>query len=275
MFFPAFNSVTFLSNFQYLLFISSIIFITAAGYVINDIFDIEIDKINKPSKLIIGKETSIKAGINLYKSLNVFGLTFGILLSLLIEKPTFSFLFIGTSLLLFYYSKHLKKRPLFGNLAVSFLVAFSLYLIILFDLRLTFTASFNYFNSRVILWFAAFAFLLNLAREVIKDIEDINGDYTLSINTLPILIGVKRTRYVAAFIVIISFSLVINFIIENAVNFKLATLYITLFVALPLLYSALKLIKATSKSDFKKLSILLKLIMFFGSTILLILSLNH
>ena len=274
VFFPAFHSITFLSSFQYLLFISSIVFITAAGYVINDIFDVETDVINKPSKLIISKVISIETGTNIYKILNAIGLALGILLCLAIEKPNLSFIFVGASLLLYYYSKFLKKMSLVGNLVVSFLIAFTIVMVLIFDLRTYFIDSFKNFDSQTILLIATFAFLLNLSREIIKDIQDINGDYKLKMNTLPILIGIKRASYITAFTLIISFGLIADFIADIVYDFKITAYYSILFIALPLLYISFKLIRAKSKLDFKNISFMLKLIMFFGCNILLILSLN-
>lgn len=272
--FPTFEITTNLSVFQFVTLLFSLILITAAGYIINDIFDLKSDLINKPQKVIVTHYFSIESAQHLYLIVNTLGIVLGIGLSLSIQKPSYSFIFMGASLLLYFYSKTLKSKPLIGNIAVSFLVAFSIITLCLFDLNSDIHSEDQQLVIYVIMLLSTFAFLINLVREVIKDIEDINGDYNLKMNTLPILFGVARTKKTASFLCVFPLGLLLFIVAKYASIYKFTVLFLLLFALVPLLYVALKLLSAKTKKDFKKLSVFLKLIMFLGINSLLIFSLN-
>ncbi|MGV8946711.1 MAG: geranylgeranylglycerol-phosphate geranylgeranyltransferase [Lutibacter sp.] len=274
LFFPSFNATTTLSIFQFFIFVLALLFVTAAGYIFNDINDLKTDLINKPHKVIISKFISTESAQHLYLITNTLGIVFGIVLSLSVQKPSYSFIFIGASLILYFYSKKLKSKPLIGNIAVSFLVASSVMILYFFDINSTIQNDLQKLVIYVIGLLSCFAFFLSLIREIVKDIEDVNGDYSLKMNTLPILIGVKRAKKIAAFLCLFPLILLLVIIVYYASIYKFTGLYLGSFTLLPLLYVFIKLFSAKTKNDFKKLSLLLKLIMFFGMNALLIFSLN-
>ncbi|WP_456420768.1 geranylgeranylglycerol-phosphate geranylgeranyltransferase [Lutibacter sp.] len=268
------NVDTNLSLIQFIVLIVSILLITAAGYVINDIYDIKTDLINKPSKVIITKYFSVEQAKQFYLILNTFGIILGIGLSLNIEEPTFSLIFIGASLLLYFYAKKLKSKPLIGNIVVSFLVAFSILILVVFDINQSIQTKTQQLVSSIILMLSFFAFFLTIIREIIKDIEDVNGDYNLKMNTLPILIGKKRAKQTALILCIIPISLLLYLILNYATTYQFTVLYLLLFTFIPLLFVTLKLFYSTSIKDFKKISLMLKVIMFLGINSLLFFSFN-
>lgn len=272
--FSAFELKTNLTDFQFIILLLSLILIMAAGYIINDILDLKSDLINKPQKVIVSNQFSVEAVQQQHLITNTLGIVMGIWLSLSVEKPTYSFIFIGASLLLYFYSKKLKSMPLIGNIAVSFLVALSVIILLLFDLNFTIQNEVQQLVIYVTLLLSAFAFLVNLVREIIKDVEDINGDYKLKMNTLPILFGVSRTKKIAAFLCLFPLGLLLFIVVKYASVYKITVLYLLLFTMFPILYVAIKLLSAKTKKDFKKLSMLLKLIMFLGINALLLFSLN-
>ncbi|MFA5298185.1 MAG: geranylgeranylglycerol-phosphate geranylgeranyltransferase [Lutibacter sp.] len=274
LFFPSFNATTTLSIFQFFIFVLALLFVTVAGYIFNDINDLKTDLINKPHKVIVSKFISTESAQHLYLITNTLGIVFGIVLSLSIQKPSYSFIFIGASLLLYFYSKKLKSKPLIGNIAVSFLVATSIIILYFFDINDETQNDSQKLVIYVIGLLSCFAFFLSLIREIVKDIEDVNGDYSLKMNTLPILIGVKRAKKIAAFLCLFPLMLLLVIIVNYASIYKFTVLYLGSFTLLPLLYVFIKLFSAKTKSDFKRLSLFLKLIMFFGMNSLLILSLN-
>lgn len=274
LFFSSFNATTNLSALQFFILVFAVQLITAAGYIINDIVDLKSDLINKPNKVIVGSFFSIESAQRLYLLTNTLGIVFGIGLSMSVQKPTHSFIFIGASLLLYFYSKKLKSKHLFGNITISFLVAISIIILCLFDLNLAIQNEVQQLVIQVTILLAVFAFLINLVREIVKDIEDVNGDYKLKMNTLPILLGVARTKKIASFLCVFPLGLLVFIIANYASEYKLTVLYLVLFTLVPLLYIALKLLWAKTKKDFKKLSMLLKLIMFLGINALLLFSLN-
>lgn len=274
LFFTTFNATTNLSVFQFFILVFAILLVTAAGYILNDIIDLKTDLINKPHKVIVANFFTIESTQRLYLITNTLGIVLGICLSLSVQKPTFSFIFIGASLLLYFYSKKLKSKPLIGNITVSFLVATSIIALLLFDINYGIQNNTQQLVIHVTLLLSFFAFLINMVREVVKDIEDVNGDYSLNMRTLPILLGVSRAKKTATVLCLFPIGLLLFILLKFASEYKFTVLYLGLFTLLPLLYVALKLLSAKTKKDFKKLSVLLKLIMFLGINSLLIFSLN-
>ena len=135
--FKSFTIESQLSTVQFVTFVLALLFITAAGYIINDIYDVKSDLINKPSKVIVSKIISKENAQRWYLITNTFGIVFGIIVSLSVQKPAYSFIFIGASLLLYYYSKTLKSMPLIGNSIVSLLIGSSILILYIFDIDKT------------------------------------------------------------------------------------------------------------------------------------------
>ena len=237
----------------------STICIAASGYIINDIFDISIDRINKKDKIIVGKIISIKTAKSLYILTTIAGLLLGGFASMYINKSYFIFIFLLYSLLLFMYSFTFKSTPLLGNIIVAFLVSSSILIIGLFEI-----ANIRSYSLNAIIIYSFFAFFINLLREIIKDIEDINGDMSLSLNTLPILIGRKRTNSVAM-ILSVAFVSSIVIVLILAKELSIVTrIYGSLIIVLPTVYFISKLYASKTKKDYTKLSSVLKIIMLLG-----------
>lgn len=273
--FTSYNISTNLTLIQFIILLISGALITSAGYIINDILDIKTDVINKPQKVIISKHFSIAKAKKIYFLLNTTGLILGIGLSLNIGKPTYSFIFMGTSLLLYYYSKKFKSKPIIGNFIVSFLIAISILILYFFDIDKTVQTNSQQLVIGVVIALSIFAFFLNFNRELVKDIEDVNGDYNLNMKTLPILIGRNRTKIIAIILLLIPVGLLIYIIVISSSNYKLLAVYLLLCTLLPLLFSMIKMRSAKTKKDYTKISLYLKIIMFLGINSLLIFSINQ
>lgn len=268
-----------LTDWQYGLLVLSTVLIAAAGYVINNIFDVVTDTINKPNDVVIGKGISETMGYNLYIVLNITGVTIGFYLSNVIQRPGFAIIFILIASLLYFYSTTLKQIMILGNFAVAFTLAMSVIIIGIFDIfpativdnRAQMASMFSILTD-----YALFAFMINFIREIIKDIEDMNGDYNQGMNTLPIAIGINRTAkitLVLTFIPIILLLIYINkYFIKN--NLYIVTLYALAFVLAPLIYFVVKLVAAKSQKDFHHLSTALKLVLFFGISSIVIITFN-
>ena len=237
----------------------STICIAASGYIINDIYDIPIDLINKKGKTIVSKIISIKTAKFLYILTTIVGLLLGIFASININKPPFILIFILLSFLLFLYSYTFKSTPLLGNIIIAFLVSSSLLIIGIFEL-----ANISYHSLTILFTYSLFAFITNLLREIIKDIEDIEGDICLGLNTLPILIGRQRTNNIVL-IVCIAFTIAIVMVLFKVNELEILTrIYGSLFIVLPTVYFISKLYTSKTKKDYTKLSSLLKIIMLLG-----------
>jgi 4-hydroxybenzoate polyprenyltransferase len=268
-----------LNDFQYILLVLSTVLIAAAGYVINDIFDQETDYYNRPNTLIIGKSISEKAAYNLYFILNITGVAIGFYLSNLIQKPSFTGAFIIISATLYMYATSLKQMLLVGNIIVALLLSFSVLLIGLFDL-LPATYDGNRAEMGImfsmLIDYAIFAFLINLIREIVKDLEDMEGDYDQGMNTLAIAIGkVKTSRILMGLAIIATLILLwyINtYLMENALY--VAVVYGFIFVVAPMIFFTIKISSAKSKDEFHLLSKVLKWIIFFGILSVLVITLN-
>lgn len=266
LFLPLGVDVT-LSNFEFTLLILATICLAAAGNIINDINDVAIDKVNKPSKVIIGKKITEKTAYNLFVIFNIIGVGIGFYLSNTINKSIFATLFILISALLYLYATYLKTLPLIGNIVISSLVALSLIIVGLFDLLPAINSINQEYQSlafSMVLNYAFFAFIINLIREIVKDIEDINGDKNGGLNTLPIAIGRKRASYIAFGLGILTLFATIYYIYVHLYNFTIAIVYFLLLIIAPLLYFCAKIWDAKDKSDYHFLSKLLKIIMLLG-----------
>ena len=213
LFFPSFYLETKLADFQFFQLLLSILLIAAAGYIINDIVDIKADLINKPQKVIVSKIITIEKATHWYKITNTIGIFLGIVLCLKIGKPSYSFFFIGGALLLYYYSINLKSKPLVGNLIVAFLISLSILILGLFEIDFSSKNLYQNIAINTLILISLFAFIINLIREIVKDIEDINGDNYLNIKTLPILFGIHRIKNLVSFLCLIPIGLIVFLII--------------------------------------------------------------
>jgi 4-hydroxybenzoate polyprenyltransferase len=236
------DSLEIFKDFNFFLLVSSTVIITSAGYLINDYYDIKIDFVNKPDRVIVGKTLKRRWIIITHTFLNLLGIAIGFWLSTTIGIINFSAAF-----LLWLYSNQLKRLPLIGNLAIAILTGTTLYLVG------------QYFQERVylVLCYAIFAAFITLIREIIKDMEDIKGDEKFGCRTLPIVIGTLKTKKVISYLAIL-FGLSV-FLLMSHINLILP---ITLSVVLIFLIFAIS--KADTKKAYHQLSTICKLIMLAG-----------
>ncbi|MBC5838378.1 geranylgeranylglycerol-phosphate geranylgeranyltransferase [Flavobacterium muglaense] len=268
-----------LADWQYFLLVLSTVLIAAAGYVINNIFDQDTDITNKPNAVIVGKTISETAAYNMYVALNVSGVAIGFYISNSIQKPGFAVVFILIATLLYIYATSLKQIMVIGNILVALLLSFSILIIGVFDLYPVVTPSnkpvIAVFFS-IILDYAIFAFFINFIREIIKDLEDYDGDYSQGMRTLPIVLGISMTTklvFALSFVPCIALLYYINnYFMAN--NLFITAFYALVFILAPIIFFTVKTWTATTKDDFKKLSALLKWILFFGILSILIITLN-
>lgn len=232
-------------DLKFFLLSLSTVMIAAAGYIINDYYDIKIDFINKPERVVIGKSITRRYAILFHTVLSGLGILIGAYVSLWIGAVNIISVF-----LLWLYSNLLKRLPFVGNLSVAFLTALAL---ILVDL---------YFNSGndMIYIYASFAFFMTLIREIIKDMEDLKGDNSFGCKTLPIIWGIRKTKQMIYFLLAV---LVITVVVLNFLFTDLPVSFFVLFIVV--LYGFLhKLIRADTTKDYYRLSTICKWIMLFG-----------
>lgn len=260
-----------LSNpFLHLLVIASVL-IAAAGYIINDYFDLNIDTINKPDKLIVDKYINRRWVILWHVILSSAGIAISFYIGHLIDKITIGFLNTICVILLFVYSVSLKKKLLSGNFLISILTAWVLIILVVCEADLSmvdFTASSTAHREifRLGVLYAGFAFILSLIREVIKDIEDIDGDRKYGCNTMPIAWGINASKVFVAvwLIVLIGVIAILQVYAITQLKWYISAAYCILFIVIPLIGVMKKLYKANTVKDYHSLSTMVKIIMFTG-----------
>lgn len=265
--FEPFGISTSLTPFNFFLLIMATLCIAAAGNIINDIYDVETDFINKPEKIIVGKTISEKTAYNLFISLNVIGVGIGFYLSHAIGKSELFALFVIISALLYVYASYLKQTFLIGNIVISILVALSILIVGIFELIPAMTIQnqgIQLVFFKILLDYAIFAFLINFIREISKDIADIDGDYKSGMNTLPIVFGRERTSKILFILSFIPLGAVIYYVINNLYTKPVAVIYFLVFIIAPLIYLLILIFNAKTKKDFITISNILKLVMLFG-----------
>lgn len=266
-----------LADWQFILLVTATVSIAAGGYVINNIMDQETDAFSKPKDVIVGKHISEGTAYNIYVALNIIGVGIGFYLSNIIQKPSFLGIFIAVAMTLYLYATNLKQNLLIGNVIVALLVAFSIVLVGIFDL---YPATYEGNRQQmgllfsILLDYSLFAFIINFIREIVKDIEDMDGDYNSGMHTLPILLGKERTSKVVFGLTLIPIVLLILYVNENLSEIQWVMYYALLFVLAPLLYFLIKIWNAKSKKDFNHLSLILKLVMLFGILSIVVITLN-
>jgi len=262
-----------LNWFGFSMLVIATLCIAAAGYIINDIHDIETDSINDADHVIIGQHISEKTAYNLYIILNIIGVGLGFYLSNLIGKSGFAAVFVIISALLYIYASYLKQMTLVGNVVVSLLVAMSIIIVGVFELLPAITEQNQPTQVtvfKILLDFALFAFLINFIREIVKDIEDIDGDFNAEMKTLPIVIGRERAGKVVFVLSFIPVAAVVYYMVTFLYTQQEAIGYFLIFIVAPLLYFSFKSFSAYTKKEWHHLATVLKVVMLFGVLSLLI-----
>lgn len=226
---------------------ASTVAIAAGGYIINDYYDVKIDLINKPERVVVGRGISRRYAILLHILLSGFGILLGLLLNWKVGASNFFAVFM-----LWWYSNQLKRLPFIGNFVIAFLTGGSIAQPWLL---------YPYAGKTNILIYAMFAFLVTLVREIIKDMEDLKGDNTFGCKTLPIVWGLRKTKNMIYMLTLLF--VVTVFLIDGLVE-PLPMKYFAVFLFAPVAWLVVRLVRADTKKDFYSLSQLCKIIMVFG-----------
>lgn len=266
-----------LTDLNYILLVLSTVCIAAGGYVINNIMDQDTDEIAKPQNRVVGVSISETVAYNWYIGLTIVGVGIGFYLSNVIYKPTFASLFILVATLLYVYATNLKQIPLLGNVIVAFLLSVSILIIALFDIfpatdmdnKIRMGEAFN-----ILVDYAIFAFIINLIRELVKDLEDMDGDSATGINTLPIAIGINKTKILVGILTVTAIALLVYYIKVHLFDLDYVLYYGLVFIVGPLIFLGVKLIQAQDKKEYHFLSTLLKIVLFFGILSVAVIVLN-
>lgn len=255
-----------MGTIHFIIMIVSTVLIAAAGYISNDYFDVASDRVNKPGKQYIGNQITPGSALAtaLFFSLAAFFLA--IWLSMAIKSWLPATLLIVALAVVWWYAIQLKKSFLWGNLAVSCMTAGTIAMAWLIERQCSqIPTEPSGMITLIITAISIFAFLLSLLREILKDIEDVEGDKLIHCRSLPIVRGIPFTKATLLFFSSITLILLVIaqvYLLQSSGYFAVAWLLIC--VELPLVYFAITLRKAVVKTDYHKLSTLLKWIMVGG-----------
>jgi len=255
---------------DFAMLVTATVLISAGGYVINDYFDIKTDLINK-GQVIVGTKIPRHKAMMLHNILNIIGVGVGFYVSWKAGYLWMGALFLLVSGLLYFYSASYKRQFLIGNIIVAVLTAMVPLLVVIFEAP----SLFEYYTINAVeppalgilfYWvggFAIFAFLTTLTREIIKDIEDFEGDVAYGRNTIPVVLGILTSKIVAVSMIIITLTLL--YLVWYLFISDVVTLgYLTLTVTLPLIFVLYRLIISKSRSELHSASRIMKIVMISG-----------
>ena len=258
------------------LLIVSVVGIAAGGYVINDYFDVKIDRINRPDNLVVTRIISRDAAMNIFYGLTAIGVIAGTVVAWWAHSWTLLFTYVVIPGLLWFYSASYKRMFLVGNLVVAFAsaivpllvaIANADYLHHLYQNALAYSP----IVGELYVWtggFAAFAFLLTWVREIVKDIEDIEGDREMECRTLPIVWGDKVAKIIAT-LLLMAIAILIVYMLFAVLPFShewksLPTRYVVFGLIVPILCSIVLLWAANSRTEYHRVQTIIKFAMFMG-----------
>jgi 4-hydroxybenzoate polyprenyltransferase len=270
---PIFSSNNVLPNIHgnlVWLLILSYVLLAAGGYIINDYFDLNIDQINKPNKVMIDTFIGRRWAIFFHSAFNLASICIGVYIDLQVHIKFLGLANFVYGLLLFIYSLSFKKKLLIGNILIAILLAWVILVISICEAnQFHLDASLRLINSQKLLrytiLYAGFAFIVNLIREVVKDMEDIEGDRQYGCRTMPIAWGINATKvFVAVWLtVLIAILMLLQFY-----TFQLGWLWFSLYsislIIVPLILIFKQLFRANIPSDYHKISTIIKIVMFTG-----------
>ena len=263
-------------GYMLLLIILATVLIAAGGYVINDYFDVKIDRINRPDEVIVTRSVSKPAAMRLSMTLSGIGIACGITVAILLRSLTIGILFVLIPGLLWFYSSSYKRLFMIGNLIIALLAAVTPMVVALtnvaiLQLRYETILPYTTLPHDLYAWlggFALFAFLLTWIREIIKDLQDQMGDRELECHSMPVVWGETGTKAFVTALIVLTIA-IIGHLWWHVLPFptswiSLSTRYIALGIVTPLLCSIWLLWAAKIPSDYKTCQQVVKFTMLIG-----------
>lgn len=283
------------TEFDFFLLVLSTVLIAAAGYIINDYFDVRIDEVNRPATNLVGKTIKRRVAMVCHMAFNIVGVLIGLWISWKYDVfRAGSFIFIAAPALLWFYSTSLKRQFLIGNIIIALLSGLIPLVGVIFELmaiarNLNEAQLSQEIISRIYLvipaffaiGYSLFAFLVTLIREIIKDIEDYEGDMEYGCKTLPIVMGISKAKSVVITLCVgllagLSYVLFkwneaneVQAAANESGAFPLYFFaYVIIALQIPVLFLMYRVYKAKTKKDWRFLSAFLKFIMVAGVSFL-------
>ena len=245
------------------------LFIAAAGYIINDYFDLNIDEVNKPGKVVVDHVINRRWAIAWHMMLSLAGIGFTVLALPSWNKWYLILANIGCVILLWFYSTSFKRQLLVGNVVISLLTSWTILIVFFSKFSLTDAFGGGYDDNqklfRIAMLYAGFAFIISLVREAIKDMEDLPGDLRFGCRTMPIVWGTNATKvYVAVWLIVLIALLIVVQVYVLQFRWWMPVIYAVPLIIIPLAWVLISLKKSNAPAQFRRLSNITKFVMFTG-----------
>ncbi len=267
---------------DFIFMVTSTVLMAAGGYVINDYFDTQTDSVNRPDEVVVGNGVSRSEAVNIHLILNIIACVLGFLVSFRIGVWIIGLAYPFISGLLWFYSATYKKQFLIGNIIVAFLTGLVPLLPAVYELPMQIAKNYDKIvedeiNIYLIFYWAAgygvFAAITTLAREIIKDWEDCEGDKAAGRNSVPMVCGDFYTKIITLVLTLVSILGVVWVWLKYLTD-TISAIYILLLVVAPFIFLFYKIIKIKSKEDCKFVKNLYKIIMITGMLYMLVVRYN-
>lgn len=259
-----------LNAFEFFLLVLSTVLIAAAGYVINDYFDVNMDHLNRPGKIVVDRVIHRRSALKLHMVCNIVAIVIATYLGWKAGIYKLGFIYFISAGLLWFYTTSFKRMFLVGNFVVAFLTGLVVLIVPLYETTIYNKGySFLMESGRIIMiisiGYSLFAFLASLIREMVKDMEDVHGDEAFNYNTVPLILGLEYAKVITTAVILIMMGLL------GFVQYKywiggdnFPATYLMLLVQLPMLSVIYFLIRADEKEDFAKTGYIIKAVMLAG-----------
>ncbi|MGN0028847.1 MAG: geranylgeranylglycerol-phosphate geranylgeranyltransferase [Marinilabiliaceae bacterium] len=269
-----------LSAFQFAMLVVATVGIAAGGNAINDYFDVEADRVNKPARVVVGTTVDRRAALLTHVTTTLAGLFAGVYLSYILRRPAFLLLFVSLPVLLWFYSTHFKKQILVGNLLVALLVALTGYMVVSVEF-----AALDRVHAAtgepplswiwyIVCAYSIFAFISNLGREMIKDMEDKEGDAQAGCHTLVIELGDTYAKTVITLVeaVLIAGCTMALAAVPDCIDATIPTVYFVALIVTPTIALCAMLWRGRTPHDYHRAATLSKVIMAAGMLSILLIN---
>jgi 4-hydroxybenzoate polyprenyltransferase len=261
-----------LSELQFFLLVLSTVMIAAAGYIINDYFDVRPDKVNKPERLIIDKGVNRRVAMGAHQVISILAFLIGSYISYSIGVSKLALAHFICISGLWFYSTTFKKQFLIGNVIIAAFTAMVPFSVVVYELIPAYKAYLPIDSSLSFrsIWIyisgiAFFTFMITLMREIIKDMTKYEGDKEYGYNTMPIVIGIRYSKLAIVLLTIVLLVFLCYYQVQQLQQKDLLTFFYFIFcLQIPLVYLGFKIMKASTKPDFQKADTTIKWIMLSG-----------
>lgn len=271
-----------LPAWKFSLLVLSTVLIAAAGNIINDYFDQRTDRVNKPQDMIVGVHVKRRVAMLVHQFFNLSGLTLAVYVAWSIGMWKLSIVSFFAAGSLWFYSVHFKRDLIAGNVIIAFLAGLVPILVGIYEIPLLLDTYGEevaevyaqmrpnedpkaYFKVMFyfILGYSGFAFLLNLVREIQKDMADVKGDLYIKAQTIPLVFGLKKAKKITAALIVITLILIV-WLQQTLIDDLVTTIYAAVFVISPMLIGLYFNHKAVRRPEFVRAGNALKVAMLGG-----------